>query len=283
MFGYITIDKSEMLVKDYEAYKAIYCTLCKQLGKDYSVFSRFILNYDCTFYALTALALSDDCPGLSSSRCRFNPFKKCNYLKNDSKALSMATALTVVTFYYKLVDNIADGSFFEKLFCYIILPFASSWKKLAKKKYPEIDAIVKEMSDSQFEVEKDEQCLIDKAAEPTALMLARVMELLEDDPQKRRVHHNFGYFLGKWIYLLDAVNDFESDKKHKLFNPYIIKYGDSKKEHIDEIRQSLDNCLSEALLSYRLMDIKRFDRIMENVLYYGLTKRQKEVLENKEK
>ncbi len=283
MFGYITIDKSEMLVKDYEAYKAVYCTLCKQLGKDYSVFSRFILNYDCTFYALTALALSEDCPGFCSGRCRFNPFKKCNYLKNDSNALSLAAALTVITFYYKLVDNIADGNFFEKLLCYLALPFASSWRKKARKKYPKVEEFVHTMSVSQFEVENDEQCLIDKAAEPTALMLAKVMELLEKDEQKRRAHFNFGYFLGKWIYLLDAANDFEDDKKHKSFNPYVIKYRDSKNEHIEEIRQSLDNCLSEALLSYRLMDIKRFDRIMKNVLYYGLLKRQKEVLQNKEK
>ncbi len=90
MFGYITIDKGEMLVKDYEAYKAVYCSLCKQLGKEYSFLSRFILSYDCTFYAVMALALESECPGFSQGRCTFNPLKKCNYLKTQKKPLSMA-------------------------------------------------------------------------------------------------------------------------------------------------------------------------------------------------
>ena len=52
MFGYLQIQKSELLVREYEAYKAVYCGLCRQMGKDYSVFTRFTLSYDCTFYAM---------------------------------------------------------------------------------------------------------------------------------------------------------------------------------------------------------------------------------------
>ena len=49
MFGYIRVDRAELLGKEYDAYKGIYCALCRQLGRDYSIFARFILSYDCTF------------------------------------------------------------------------------------------------------------------------------------------------------------------------------------------------------------------------------------------
>ncbi len=283
MFGYVTVDKSEMLFKDFEAYKAIYCSLCKQLGKDYTFLSRFILSYDCTFYAVLALSLNDSCCGFCSGKCKFNPLKKCNYIKSGEEALSKAAALSIVSVYYKLKDNIADGGFFEKLLCYLLLPFFSHWRKKAMKNHPEIEKAVKKMSASQFEVEKDKNCSIDKAAEPTAKMLSDVLSLLvessdENSDNIKRVLSSFGYFLGKWIYLIDAANDFEDDLKSGSFNPYIIAYNSEKVAHLNDINASLDHCLSECLLSYNLLEIKHFNRIIDNVLIYGLPKKQKSIL-----
>ena len=51
MFGYVRPYKSEMLVREYEQYKAVYCEVCRQLGKEYGWTARFTLSYDCTFYA----------------------------------------------------------------------------------------------------------------------------------------------------------------------------------------------------------------------------------------
>ncbi len=283
VFGYVTVDRSEMLGKDFEAYKAVYCSLCKQLGKEYTFLSRLILSYDCTFYALVAMSLEPECSGFTQGRCKVNPLKKCNYIKAESKALSMAAALSVVSVYYKLKDNIADGGFFEKLGCYMLLPLFSHWRKKAAKKYPDIDTAVGEMLKHQFQVEKDSNCSIDKAAEPTALMLSSVIALLATDEcknkaEKERIFRAFGYFLGRWIYLIDAANDYQSDLKHKNFNPYVIKYADKDCVDIDEINESLNCCLTETLLSYGLMDVKRFDRIIENILIHGMTRKQKEIL-----
>ena len=40
MFGYLQVRKSELLVREWEAYKAVYCGLCKQMGKDYPFLTR---------------------------------------------------------------------------------------------------------------------------------------------------------------------------------------------------------------------------------------------------
>lgn len=52
MFGYVRIDKGELKVKEYEAYRGIYCSLCRALSKRYGLFSRLILSYDMTFLAM---------------------------------------------------------------------------------------------------------------------------------------------------------------------------------------------------------------------------------------
>ena len=64
MFGYLQIEKEELLVKEFETYKAVYCGLCKQMGKDYSFLTRLTLSYDCTFYAMLLMSLHSSCGGL---------------------------------------------------------------------------------------------------------------------------------------------------------------------------------------------------------------------------
>lgn len=85
MFGYLQIEKEELLVKEFETYKAVYCGLCKQMGKDYSFLTRLTLSYDSTFYAMLLMSLHSSCGGFKKGRCTCNPLKRCNfaYSKND--------------------------------------------------------------------------------------------------------------------------------------------------------------------------------------------------------
>ena len=138
MFGYVRIAKPELRVKEYETYKAVYCSLCKDLGKHYGFLSRLTLSYDFTFLGLLNMALQDGCDGFERKKCTFNPLKKCIYCKN-SDSLGMPSAAAMIMLYYKLRDNIADEKFFKKLGYYLIIPFFSSAHKKAKKKYPQIE------------------------------------------------------------------------------------------------------------------------------------------------
>ena len=96
MFGYIVIDKNEMKIKEYNTYKAIYCTLCKRMGKDYGFLSKFTLSYDFTFAALVWLTLNGGCKDFEKKSCRVNPLKKCVYCKNDSDGFSQVAAMAVL-------------------------------------------------------------------------------------------------------------------------------------------------------------------------------------------
>ena len=53
MFGYIRVNKPELKVKEFEIYNAVYCGLCREMGKSYGIFSKFCLSYDMTFVTVT--------------------------------------------------------------------------------------------------------------------------------------------------------------------------------------------------------------------------------------
>lgn len=277
MFGYIRIDKGELKIKDYETYRAVYCSLCKQLGKDYSVFSRFLLNYDCTFLALFTIANQSECPAFKKGRCRFNPCKACNYCQGSNVALSKSAALVVLMSYYKLIDNIRDGSFFKKIAFTLLRPFFAVWKNKAKRRYPEYFKACEQMYTEQVNAENN-NAGIDEAAEPTAKLLEFVFSDIAYSDKIRPAFEQFGYHLGKWIYLMDAACDIDDDIKHKSFNPLYNKLGVSQSESAEYADALLSHSVYLLTSAYMLIDKKRFKDILDNIVLIGLIKKQKELL-----
>ena len=272
MFGYIRIQKSELLVREYDAYKSVYCGLCKQMGKDYSVFSRFILSYDCTFYAMLLMSLRRSCGGFEQGRCRFNPLKKCSYCQCGDDALSKAAALSVILSYYKLTDNINDSGFFKRIACKTVRPFFSRWRKEALSRYPEIDDFAAQMLRAQSEAEQNPDCGLDSAADPTATMLSNVMALEAQSEAQERIYRQIGYGLGRFIYLIDAADDLGDDIKSGNFNPF---------KNIDNKFEVMNNNLSQALAmifdAYNLLSLVDFKGIIDNIILKGLPSVQAEI------
>lgn len=286
MFGYVKVDRANLLGKEYDAYKSIYCALCKQLGKDYSIFARMILSYDCTFYAMLILSLEEDDPAFFFARCRCNPLKKCVYAKSESKALSLAAALSVASAYYKLRDNLADSPWYKRILYRTVQPFFASWRRKCLKKYPQIVGIVRTMQENQLKAESDPDCHLDMAADPTATMLREVCALIPDEVRLhtkepvenvKRILGTFGYFFGRWIYLIDAADDYEDDCRHHRFNAFALKSFEGN--IADYLTPTLNHCLSEALLSYGLLEKGRFDCIIMNVLTSSCVSIQKQIAE----
>ena len=83
MFGYVKAFKPELKMIEYDTYKAIYCSICKQLKKDYGFVAPFVLSYDFVFLASLKLATQDSICGYEKRRCKYNCLKKCMYLKGD--------------------------------------------------------------------------------------------------------------------------------------------------------------------------------------------------------
>ena len=287
MFGYVRLFKPTIRMGEYEQYKGIYCTLCKQLGKRYGVLSRFTLSYDMTFLALLQMALEEKDADFCPSRCSFNPTKRCLKAQNTD-AIDRAADIGTILVYYKLKDTLADEGLGKKIGAWCALPFAKAAHKKAQKRVPAIDAAVAEMMAAQAEAEATDTDSIDRAAEPFALMLQTLAADIAADGTQKRVLERFGYCLGRWVYLMDAVDDLADDLKEGRYNPYILsrhlKKGDTDgvKEARDYSLYTLNACSAECKAAYDLLEVRRFDGILRNILEEGMAHAQKRVIAGEE-
>lgn len=279
MFGYIRAAKPELKVKEYEMYKAVYCSLCRNLGKSYGLISRFTLSYDFTFLALLNMSLSDGCDSIERKRCAFNPLKKCNYCKS-SEGFIMPSAAAMIMLYYKIKDNMSDEKGLKRLGALCLLPLFAGAHKKASKQFPQIEKAVSDYIAEQNILEKDGCTELDRAADPSAKMLSRLLMLCSDDEVQQRVLERLGYCIGRYIYLLDAACDLEDDIKNNTYN--VLKsesFEDAKKYARDRVEPQLYFCINEAAKAFELLDIKKYKTILGNIIYLGLEDTFKKELE----
>ena len=270
MFGYIRIAKPELKVKEYEMYKAVYCSLCRVLGKNYGIWSRFTLSYDFTFLALLNMSLTDVCDLTERKRCVCNPLKKCNYCKNDDY-FKMPAAAAMIMVYYKLLDNISDEKGIKKIGYGMVRPLFAHARKKAARLFPELEKIISEYISEQSAIEKDNCAELDRAADPTAKALSKILVMCGRDEKQIRILERIGYCLGRYIYLLDAACDLPDDIKKGSYN--FLKYnaeGDPREYAKKHIVPQLYFCSNEAGKAFELLDIKKYRPILGNIIYLGL-------------
>ena len=291
MFGYIKPHKPELLVREFEQYRAVYCSLCKQLGKSYGVIARFTLSYDCTFLAMVGMGRSATSCEFGQGRCVMNPLRKCPFCKGEQSELVFASALSVIMTYYKVQDDKKDPGAASKIRAFLMWPFAARAHKKAKRDFPQLEQAVADAMALQNRVEKEAEPSLDACAEPTAKMLSAVFSLLaEPNTAEYRILEQFGYFLGRWVYLMDAADDMQKDLKKKAFNPFVRDYGLTHDSTPEDFRQAAERCnqalymtMSQVVAAFQLLEFEQFGSILQNIVCLGLPQMQREFMLKMEK
>lgn len=292
MFGYVRAFKPYMRVFEYDIYKAVYCGLCKDMGRRYGFFTRFTLSYDFTFLALMDLSVHDKKLDAQMERCIAHPHKKsmCATCKND---MGRSSAAAVILTYHKLKDDIADRDIKSRLLAYSVIPFFKKPYKQAAKLYPELAPKIEDAMALQNKIEKEKCAGIDQACEPTAMMMKAVFGMIAVNDEQRDLLERFGYLLGRYIYITDALDDLYDDHKQGGYNPLLYKFSqngkDCKSENIpqnmlDDIKafadDSINFTLGELAEIYVKLDLKRYRDILDNIIYLGLKNTYSNVKKN---
>ncbi len=283
MFGYVRLYKPDIKMGEYEQYQGIYCTLCRRLGKHYGLSARMTLSYDMAFLALLHMALEEASPGFCPGRCSFNPTKKCLRCTNTT-ATDLAADVGTLLSYYKLRDTLADEGFFKRLGACLLLPLMAHHRRRAVKRQPETDRRIAAMMAAQTAAEAEHTPSLDRAAEPFAILLGQLAESLSPDEKQRIILQRFGYCLGRWIYLMDAAEDLPEDLAKGRFNPFVTAKGLCQGDTVavrqtqQEALPALNACLAECIAAYNLLEIRRFDGIIRNILEQGMPHAQRRVL-----
>lgn len=281
MFGYVKVYKPELKMKEFEMYRGIYCSLCKQLGKSYGILSRLILNYDMTFLSTLLLASNESESEFKKSHCTFCYAKKCVCCTLPDDSLEYAAAITIIMAYHKVLDNIHDSKFFKKFGSALVLPYFKLKHKNASKRYPEISSVIEEQMNIQKDVEKDKTACVDRAADASAKALGNIVAFKFPKEQKEQAYR-FGYCLGRFVYICDALDDLEKDLKNNNYNAF-LESGETNFLSIrDNSYSILDTTADEMAKAYESLRLIRYKSILDNIVYYGLDCTINKVLKKEE-
>ena len=216
-------------------------------------------------------------------RCAANPLKKCTYCIAGEEVWKEASALSVLLTYQKLQDDKRDSGFGSRMRSYFLLPVAAIWQKKAKKQYPEISAWAECFIQAQQEAETA-PFSFDRSAEPTAQLLAKLFSS-KFQGSEGKILYEMGYYMGRWVYLMDAADDIEKDLKQGNFNPFVKQLGFTMDEYEKEKREihvkcneTLNFSLSRAVSAMQLLSFRSMGPIVENVVAKGLAQMQREIL-----
>ncbi len=280
MFGYVRTDVPNIYVKDLTLYKAMYCGLCKGIGEVCGLKGRFALNYDLAFLSILVHNVLDVDVKINNERCVLHVIRKRPIASVD-EITKRISALNVILAHYKLADDKLDENKGNTATRF----FFSAYKK-AKRKEPKLDKIVAKMYADLVELEKSNTNSIDRIADPFGIMMTKICKALVGDNFTEAISE-VSYNLGKWIYLIDALDDFDKDKKKKNYNVFINLFGDkiNKKELLDSRKKELEEIFAPILYSIsensKIIDYKFNHDLIDNVLERGLMAQTKKVMENK--
>ncbi len=268
LFGYVLPARCELKVRDFETYRASYCGVCKQLGKSYGVFSRFLLNYDLVLVSLLADALSGETGRCCVEGCFANPLARRSTL-HGTKGLRLASDGLVMLSWHKLRDNLDDERLPKRVICAMARPFLGRMYKKAAAKKPHLAQLMAEQMARQAQLEAAGCSGLDEICEPTALMCAAVFAEAAHSEGQRQVLHRLGLFAGQIVYLLDAAEDYADDTKKGCYNVF-MRQGLSAQQAAETARARCRMAAGEIALCYNLLNITQHKAILDNIFFLGL-------------
>ena len=234
MFGYIQPDIPYLYFKDATLYKALYCGLCKSIGRSCGQTARFGLSYDMTFLSALLHNIKNTDVTIEKQRCAANIFTRRPMALDDGITKTVACLNTLLT-YYKLTDDILDEHKGR-----ISRAFFKRGYKKAKALHPDAAEIVKARMAELFELEKTGCASLDMAADPFGLMIADLSDYCLGESATEYTRKLF-YGVGKWVYLIDALDDYDKDVKKKNYNPFVSAYkAPTKDEMLAKNREEVD-------------------------------------------
>jgi hypothetical protein len=261
MFGYVNIYKPELKMKDFYKYKAYYCGLCKKLKEKYGPLGQMTLTYDMTFLIILLTSLYESNTTKEQHRCMVHPVKKHDMLMNEitEYAVDMNIALT----YHHFLDDWQDDKSVAGLTGAKILK--KDYKKIYNK-YPrqcqEIEAGLQRLQACEHKREEN----IDIVSRCFGEIMAELF-LYQEDMWKENIR-KLGFFLGKYIYIMDAYDDLEKDIKNNSYNPLKSLY--EKDSYEEECKNILSMMMAECTSEFEKLPCVTDIDILRNILYEGV-------------
>lgn len=261
MFGYVIINKGDMTFREFDVYHSYYCGLCKVLKEKFGVRGQISLNYDMTFLVLLLTSLYEPKTSYEMKKCIAHPFEKKGVSINEITHFGAEMNLLLTA--YKCEDDWEDEKkITRKLYAESLRRQIQS----VREKYSEKAEIIGVCFKNMDRLEKENCRNIDKMAGLFGKVMEELFVYRQDEWEA--VLRKLGFYLGKFIYILDAYEDIGKDKKNHSYNPFLDRYQDPNFEN--ECRIILTSAIAECSRAFEMLPLIDNVKILRNILYSGV-------------
>lgn len=268
MFGYIVVNQPELRIREWEMYHSYYCGLCRVLKEKYGRVGQATLRYDMTFLLLLLSGLYEPETVCGESRCLAHPGKKHTYRCNE--LTEYVADMNMLLAEYKCLDDWKDDRKRLRLLAARILGRRTREdRERYADKLERIAAAMEELSRGEEREETD----LDVMAGCFGRVMAQIAAVREDEWEESL--RRFGFFLGKFVYLLDAYEDIEEDLKKGRYNPLKERY--TSPDFEGDCQDILTMMMSACCREFEQLPILDNVEILRNILYSGVWSRYEAV------
>ncbi len=264
MFGYIVVNQPQLRIREFYLYHSYYCDLCRVLKKKYGRVGQMTLSYDMTFVLMLLSGLYEPETVCGKSRCIMHPGKKHEYRYNE--LTEYVADMNMLLTEYKCMDDWKDDKKHLRLLLARMLKrrTGESRRKYARK-LEEISAAMEELSQAEEQGVTD----LDRMAGSFGRVMALILVWRKDEWESSL--QRLGFYLGKFVYLLDAYEDIEEDLEKGRYNPLKERYEDPDFEQ--SCRDILTMMMSACCREFEQLPILDNVDILRNILYSGVWSR----------
>lgn len=261
MFGYITVNKMDLKGRDFYRYRAYYCGLCRKLGEKYGLSGRMTLTYEFTFLTVLLTALYDRKSSVEKGRCFMHPCEKRYRMTNEFT--DYCADMNIILAYYSLMDNWQDDRDVKSL---IMAKGLDKKVKRLERRYKRQASVIKRELRLLTSCEENGCEDIDEVSGHFGRIVEELFvykkDIWEDNLRK------MGFYLGKFIYLMDAWDDYEDDSAKNEYNIFkMLKIDNKYDEHCHTI---LVMMMAEVSRNFEMLPIVKNSELLRNILYSGV-------------
>lgn len=281
MFGYVGI------TKDLEAgqrglWQTFMCGLCFSTKKLFGNLPRMFISNDINFFNVLFHSVENVDVQLEQSRCFSHPVKKRSVLKPTFLTDKLAVANVVLT-YWNVYDDVVDGGGTKKKAALSL--FKNAYRK-AQTQWKKLDEAICARYNRLRELERSGCTVLDEVAHSFAALSQDFCKLVLEEHSNEHVE-TLCYNVGKWIYLIDALDDVQKDLKRKNYNPFVACYGlksvgDLLKRQ-EEVTFVMYAVLNRIAQSFNDMNLSKYICVLKNVLFESIREKTEQVLEKLKK
>ena len=260
MFGYVIGNWGELTSEQKDRYRSVYCGICREIRLRSSQAARLGLSYDMAFLALLLMSLYEPEEEQGPNACMLHPVKRRPWA--DNEYIRYSADMNVALAYYNFLDDWEDD---HKLTAKVMAEALEKYLPDIESRWPRQCQAIRDCLRELSELEQNRCGNPDLPANAFGSLMAELLVPKED--LWSETLRGMGQSLGRFIYLMDAVMDYDQDEKKQKYNPFLAMGRGKDPERWEEY---LVLTMGRCTYYYEKLPLVQDKALLDNILYSGV-------------